>query len=440
MPNKRKTTRVASLWKRAGLWAGGIAGASLIGTLLVFLYYWLGLDPSTTEIQPRNASIPIRIYSGGVESMVFQYSGIWAPFKSPPSEGLPPEEVSAIIDWDTNVTLTGELTFRFDVESVAAKYEVIINSIDLAVKRDEPQDITPLMFLAPGLGGGGYTIYDLNLSNVSPIATDGDTRIYRTQLISVDGQAFDFITLAPAERESVQVQLHLDDEGLYTITPIVNFSFRENSEALYAETQEIIYPRLYLGWSNGWQNEPMRPSHVLVNPRSGKVTDLGDPPETNHSCLPSDGQILFSSGMITFGVLPGVFAYDFSDGSVYQVSPFHYQRGANLTHLDGHLLSGVWSYDPQLDRETPFKVYEYDPAVHSGRIIATGIPAAAYEQILEMPPDENVRSMGFAGEWEAFITGQNEFKNTNLVVRRLDGTCETVLISNANAHLLSLFP
>lgn len=440
MPKKRKTVKSESAWRRVGLWVGGIMGASLIGAVLVFLYYWLGLDPSTTEVQPLGASIPIRIYSGGVESMIFQHADIWAAFKSPPSVGMTPEEVSAIEDWDTTVTLTGELSFRFDLESIAAKYEVIVNSIDLAVKRNEPQDLTPLMFLSPGLGGGGFAIYELNLSKASPISTVGDTRIYRTQLASVDGQAFSFVTLTPAERESVRVDLLLDKEGLYTITPIINYSFRERSESLYADTQKIIYPRLYIGWSNGWQDEPMRPSNVLVNPRTGQVTNLGDSPETNRSCLPSSGQVLFSSGMITFGSLPSVFAYDFSDNSIYQVSPFHFQRDANLTRRDGLLLSGIWSYDFQLEREIPFKVYEYNPADHSGRIIASGASAAVYEKILTLPPDEDIMSVIFAEQWEAYITGQNEFKNTDLMLRRLDGTCETVLISNAESYLYSLFP
>lgn len=440
MPTKRKIVKSESVWRRVGLWVGGIMGASLIGAALVFLYYWLGLDPSTTEVQPLGASIPIRIYSGGVESVIFQYAHIWAPFKSQPSEGMTPEEVSAIEDWDTAITLTGELSFGFDVESVAAKYEVIVNSIDLAVIRNEPQDVTPLMFLSPALGGGGFALYELNLSNASPISTVGETQIYRTKLASVDGQAFDFVTLMPAERESVRVDLLLDKEGLYAITPIVNYSFRERSESLYADTQKIIYPRLYIGWSNGWQNEPMRPSNILVNPRTGQVTDLRVTPETNRSCLPSRGQVLFSSGMITFGSLPTVFAYDFSDNSIYQVSPFHFQSGANVTRQDGLLLSGLWSYDHPLKRKIPFKVYEYNPVTHSGRMIASEASAAEYEKILNLPPEEDVRSVIFAEQWEAYITGQNEFKNTDLMLRRLDGTCETILISNAEAHLYSLFP
>ncbi len=379
--------------------------------------------------------------------MISQHEPIWAAFKSVPSALMTPNEVSAIIDPDSVVTFTGELSFYFDLENTASTYEIIINSIDLAVQQEQPDAVTNLMFLPPGSGGGGYTRYGVSLYSSSPISESGNTKIQPSKLVSGDGkQIFDTLSLLPTEREFIRVDLLLSGPGKYSITPIINYSFREKPASVYASTFKIIYPRSYEGWSNDQGQGTMRSSNMIVDLQTGRINYVPASLILQKDCLPTKGQIAFSSSMLTFGSLGNVFIYDFSDNNIYQLSPFSFTSDENVTLQDGRELVGVWGYDMQLNRNIPSTVYEYDLTAFKGRIIASGDAAAKYENVLKPSPNENVKSSIFngiwkfeIGLWKIEITGQNEGKDTDLVMTRIDG-CRTTLISMPQAHLKSLFP
>ncbi|HHI30520.1 MAG TPA: hypothetical protein ENL17_02250, partial [Candidatus Methanoperedenaceae archaeon] len=300
--------------------------ASLFAAVLSLLWWWLGLSPNTSDWQPAGASVPIRMYDMGSSlSTVLEECCCWYQLPYPPERGqvivakskeerheinkeLFPEVVPATRD--------GVVVFRFDVENIANRFQVNIESVHIKAVREDIRDTEDLYhFPVWGLGGGGVRHYELSLNPLQGQLQDNGTRIYKAVLSSKDAEV-DYIFLKPGERESLEIEIKIATPGKYTLTPIVNFSFRECSSSIMANPYQVLYPRRYRTWI--WESGSSEYESVLMSNNLVVDTQTNDiqmeipSQQLSQPCLNEHKWIFFTSSMIKSGVLQDPFLVDAS--------------------------------------------------------------------------------------------------------------------------------
>jgi hypothetical protein len=177
-----ETEKAAKQPKKKLSSVGKIIGGSLVAALLGLLWWWLGLSPSTTEIIPLSATVPIRLYHMGMSPPNSYTPGGWYYFPNAPEEG---EILSADDHEATNelyralsieftpVTFDGLVKITLDVESIVPSYQVNIDRVQIAVTRKPVKNPENIFYEPPHLGAGDIREYEITLSPDTQLSHDG---------------------------------------------------------------------------------------------------------------------------------------------------------------------------------------------------------------------------------------------------------------------------
>lgn len=200
------------------------------------------------------------------------------------------------------VTLDGEVLFRFDVEMVASRFELIIDAVRFKVETNTMKDPEDVIYLPLAQGGWEIRQYELDLAS-QPVTSSDGVRIYEA-IIQSHGEPIQGVTLKPGERESLEVVVDLDKPGAYTLTPIFHYRFRDESLTLEADSYHFIFPHRYRVWSlwSPHQGDWGIGTHnIMADTQSSKIQMPELPGQTASACLSSPHWIAFESSMITYG-------------------------------------------------------------------------------------------------------------------------------------------
>jgi hypothetical protein len=319
---------------RAVKWALAGLAASLLG--LIFWYF--GLSPETSGLQPLSASVPIKVYDVGTYPPNVPSTTNWyafSPSKAPvlvagtkvnwqESNGL-----ASILGDYSPATLNGDVIFRLAIENVAVNYQVDIPKVEIAVKQEAVNRITDLYFIpVQGLGGGGYWEYEVLVTpNGGDPFTNG-RRIYPAT-ITLDGESVDYIYVEPGKRETFEIKVKLDQPGKYELIPVITYSFRDKTENLFAQTYSVVYPLFYRSWvmefgDGASTSDQLVTSHLIVDNQSGSI--MNDSPSSikQSICFPQRKWVFFTSTMIISGVLHQTFIIDSNGGNLRLLNSGYY--------------------------------------------------------------------------------------------------------------------
>jgi len=136
-------------WKKFAKWAIPIIAATILVAMLNTLLAWIRLTPTAKCAPSIFNSGPINIYDKGVVIDQTNLYGWWQPIKMSPQEMLNIPIDFDREEWfeiDTNVSLEGHVTLLFDLESVADRYRVMIDHVDVAVERTGDPDNSEFLF------------------------------------------------------------------------------------------------------------------------------------------------------------------------------------------------------------------------------------------------------------------------------------------------------
>jgi hypothetical protein len=127
----------------------------LFGLLVGFLLWWLGLSPD--QLEPLSSRVPFKVYDQWA-SVILEENGRLS------YEAL---KVSPRSDEITNpngsiaATLDGRIALSFDVESVARNHQVNIESIHVEIVHQAPPEVTDILEIIHGRGGGATWDYEV---------------------------------------------------------------------------------------------------------------------------------------------------------------------------------------------------------------------------------------------------------------------------------------
>jgi hypothetical protein len=354
---------------------GKIIGGSLLAALLLLFWWWLGLSPSTTKIVPRSATVPIRLYHTAMfPTNVFAPNGLYhfpnAPKSLEPVFTKDAEETQELvekIDIDyTPVTLDGFVKITLDVESVAQSYQVNITSLQVAVVRNPTQNPENLYLFLSALGGGATREYELLLSTQSKAAED-DGVVYYQATLNPDDPSIDYIYVKPGERETLEISIQLDRPGIFELTPIVHYSYRDKKNTVEADRYQIVYPDKYRIWAfdtfirgeKKCQNGGgiLQMNGIIVSTQSKDViAEFPVPTQKTNTCFSEPKWIAFESASATFGHLRRLYIVDTNGENFREVDstgivnyPMDYRYLA--WRDDGHLVFGKTYYDYLIDNQ-----------------------------------------------------------------------------------------
>lgn len=313
---------------------------SLIAALLGLLWWWLGLSPQTSDLQPIKAAVPIKVYQVGVQPPIEPVPGSWFDFPNAPQPGQAiyfssvdeyGESLSELLPEYVPATFDGWVDFQFDVENIATRYQVNISSILIEVESSPVGDPEDLYFFLPQLGGGEIRKYELDLSMHSVDLVREGVQVHEANLVS-GGEPVDYIFLKPGERESLEIRINLGMPGNYKLTPIINYLFRDDSSSVRTDSYYMIYPHRYRTWF--WNSNPMTCSmedctggdgpimayDVIVDTQSVSIQVPATSVHTTSSCMSFPKWIAFESSLVTCGSLNRPFLIDTNGDGLKAIS------------------------------------------------------------------------------------------------------------------------
>ncbi len=308
---------------------GKIIGGSLLAALLGLFLWWLGLSPSTTKIVPLSASVPIRLYHTEMWPPNVLFSGGLYHFPNAP-ESLEPvftkdaEETQELIEkFDFSydpVTLDGFVKIILDVENVAPSYQVNITSLQVAVIRQPAKNSENLYLVPPALGGGTAWEYELLLSPQSQVR-DVDGVVYYETALNPDNPSIDYIYVKSGERETLEISIQLDEPGIFEIIPIIHYSYRDKKASVEADRYTITYPDKYRVWVVNYMfcegkicqdgSSVFKTNGVIVNTQSNEVmAEIPFTVQERKSCFSEPKWIVFEAPFVTFGYFRRLYIVD----------------------------------------------------------------------------------------------------------------------------------
>ena len=361
-----------------------VIATSLFVTLLGFGWWWLGLTPDTTDLQPLSAQIPIRVYHAGIVPPNEPSVNAYYAFPNAPAPGITIQAytleesdavLQSLIPEYIPVTRDGWVTITLDVENVVSNYQVNIDTVKIEVERTDVQKIENVYYVPPGLGGGAAREYELILANETGQIDYTGVEVYETQL-KINGDTVDYIFVLPGDREKLDVSIQLDIPGNYVLTPLIEYSFRENTNVVRAQTYPILYPRHYQLWmwdqeGGSCQNqecvgggEKLITNSIVMDTQNPTITLLNPSKLLSKPCFQSKTWIAFESSMATFGYLNRLFTIR-TDGTGLRMASDKNLHNVerNLAWLENGLLfvSDPDSYWDQHQNQFDLNEYVFDP-------------------------------------------------------------------------------
>lgn len=394
----QKDEREKSWLKRIPTLLKVISG-SLLAALLGLLWWWLGLSPQTSSLQPASASIPIKVYQVDISPPTEPIpAGSWFHFPNAPQPGQAiyfesydeyNELLLELLPDYIPVTFDGWVHFHLDVESVATRYQVNIDAILVQIEFSPIDSLEDIYYFTPALGGGVVRKYELDLSAQPTYSTQEGIQIYEAVLKS-DGEAVDYIFLKPGERESIEIAINLGTPGNYVLTPIINYAFREESSSLQTNSYHVVYPQRYRTWFR--DQNPISTSggvrtggdgfikayDIVVDTQSGHIQISDRPVQAASSCLPSVRWIAFESSMVTYGYMNRLFLISTNGNSLGMIGArdLHGVRRYLEWTDNNKLLIGEPVWDEALSKYV-HEVKSVDPSGGRADIVASDtLPAA----------------------------------------------------------------
>jgi hypothetical protein len=238
-----------------------VVGGSLLAALLALFLWWIGLSPETSPLQPFWARVPLRVYVG---REVRVGPGYWFHFPNAPE---PTERLSfasenqhvlfmdELFDGGAQVSFSGRYTLHFDLENIDSRYQANITALKVELISSAIEDPEDTLFLPEGLGGGTMWKYEVETTPQKEVSEQEGVEIYGARLRAGD-EDVDYVFLRPGERESFEVVVTLPGPGLYKLTPLIEYSFRDKVAVLRAESYDILYPHRYRIWhGSGWWSD-----------------------------------------------------------------------------------------------------------------------------------------------------------------------------------------
>lgn len=352
-------------WKRNSSALLKIVGGSFIAALLGILWYWLGLSPTTVPIEPLTNSNPIKIYEKE------PYGSMWVLFKNAPN---PNDVINYQQDDDLYehfdelglskgipISFDGHYSRMFKVENTSTSYSIIVESILVEIVSSPIQDTADLFFFAPGLGGADFPFYEIDTSKQLPVEELGNMKTYKASL-SIDGKAYDYLSLAPGESQQIVIDIKLDSPNIYDLTPIVNYNYRDTNYSVPATSETIAVPRNYRVWYG--QSDSLYTNKILVDNQSGLVSVPNTHPLPSQSCFPDVEWIAFESSLLTYGYLEQLFLMNIKTNEISLIgrdavhwSSDYYYRWTDLESL----LIGEPFYDEKIS-ETMYSMKDVNVA------------------------------------------------------------------------------
>lgn len=335
-----------------------VIGGSLLAALLGVLWWWLGI--SIRELDTIWLNTPIRVYNPSIMSYrdrnaAFHYA-LSPELDLAKLTGKKNTEIMGKIEKaETPATLDGSFEIIFDIESAVEVYQVNIESIDLEIVYSPLLGATNIEETIPGLGGGGYRDYRVKLTPENGKRISDNTTIYPATLdILNNSEKIDYIYVRPGERETIRVSGVLDKTGNFSITPLINYAYKDKKGTLRAETLRIVYPQKYQYWY--WNIDPdgmtqsFQGSDIILDTQSNFIGLLNPQSQPSQIPLAKEKWIVFET-LVSAGDTR-YFVIDTNGEHLTLLS----QWGTNVENID-------WLPDGRLYFETVSYVIENDIAI-----------------------------------------------------------------------------
>lgn len=318
-----------------------IAGSAT--ALLGLVFWYFGFSPATIGLQPFDARVPIKVYDVGTYPTMSPNYG-WYTFS--PSQPPPilidentyiygKDEMHSFLGEYSPATLSGNITFRFAIENVAAKYQVDIHSVDVIVQQKDVKEIEDLYVLPVwGLGGAEVLEFTVSVSPDTGTPLEDGSRIYHATIISNETPV-DYIFVESGKRETISISVDLEDPGKYTLIPVITYSFRSKTNKLRMDPYSIVYPRLYRTWvidpRANEQSFKLDTSHMVVNNITGEIYQENRESNETKICFSNKKWIFFTSTMIEWGVLHQTFVIDSNGSNLRLLDSAYFDRRHDLS-------------------------------------------------------------------------------------------------------------
>jgi hypothetical protein len=429
--------------KKRLLSVGKIIGGSLLAALLGLFLWWLGLSPSTTDIVPLSASVPIRLYQKDFFPPNVNLPAEFYYFPNAPEDGEPivtknTEETMELIE-QLNisyipVTLDGAVTIRFDVENIAPSYQVNINSLQVAVNHTPINNPENIFLTPPELGGGVFQKFELALNDDAQLRQENGVVYYEAKL-TLNGENVDYIYLRPEERETIEISIQLDQPGIFELVPIIEYAYRDKTAKVEASGYTVVYPDEYRVWlsridicqDEGCDNggRILEPSHVVSSTQRTEFFPkiIGDVDQAV-SCFFEPKWIVFESSSATLGVFNRLYIIDTNGENFKVIDPtnIYVNEIRYLAWTDsGTLVYENTYYDHTIAKEiTEYFIVDPDTLV---------IEEIEDVDQLKIIHDNSSRienfnhwepSLSVGGEW---LIDRSEDSNKGFSITRTDSSC-----------------
>jgi len=188
------------------------------------------------------------------------------------------------------VSLSGNIKIGFEIGNFDRFAQLNLKSLDLRVTRSPIDDPCNVWALHPGLGGREIRRYEGAINyDISPEAP-------AEQLLAlqpVKGAGFDYLAIAPGEREVVEASVNIPLPGIYTITPVATIRNRESECNHEFDGISVAVPHQALIWHES--DAGLEPSGVTIHIEKEEMQIKG------MMELPCDVPILVQ-GSISFAV------------------------------------------------------------------------------------------------------------------------------------------
>ena len=254
--------RQVQLWRRAKhdrkarlvtssliAFLGALLGA-ILTTIAGFTLWYFGLSPESTTILPVNQGNPVFVGDGWYEFeeenrywWIQDVNRMIAAFSQSSSEPWYGEHFAEAV----HATFGSRFEFATYVENTAKLSEARLMDVLVEVTRDPVPSVVNVYRdpVRRGFGAGGIFEYDVVLVyDTSP----GSPKLQVLAASPSPGEDFEYVKLAPGETEAISLALWFPEPGLYTVTPILRFGFRDREFDRRFETIRVVSAESNVVW------------------------------------------------------------------------------------------------------------------------------------------------------------------------------------------------
>lgn len=359
---------------------------SLFAALLGLLWWWSGLAPQTTRLEPLGASVPVKVYDVGTWPLIEHGPfGGWflLPASLDPGMTIPvntDNELEKLFPENVPAALDGSVNYSLALQSYATRFEVV-SGVSVEIESSPVDDLVNLLYFPPGPGGGYIVDAELKLYSGENRRVDSETRVLKTKL-TLNGEPIDDITLTPGERQPVELNIDLGVPGRYTLTPIITCRYRDKVLAIRLQPYQVVFPRRYRVWiwsAIGWSPDSITIIPLWATPEPIPVStdevaaqgvifdtqsthvEIEPPVQPQPACLFPPRWIAFESTMGTVSD-PRLFVVNTDGEELKMVSDQGLISEREASWVDGGNLQVVEPvYDTDAD-ELSYAAFLFDPA------------------------------------------------------------------------------